>query len=276
LTRRHLRIVSALALLVWAGAADAGALSDYTRSASCLITPNNIYKLSSSVQGTLAKVNVERSDRVKKGDIIAQLESGVEESQVEAAKVRSQTDVQIRLKDAVAAAANAKVERLNKLRAAQIANQQALDDAEVAAATAKADVAQAELDKKMAGFEVLRLEATLERRTIRAPADGVVTSVDLHTGEYADPANPVATITEIDPLKVDVYLPAEAYSLVAVGARARVTPKEPSLSEVREALVTTKDPQIDASSGLFLIQLRLPNPDGAIPAGVRCGLEFMP
>jgi hypothetical protein len=52
-----------------------------------------------------------------------------------------------------------------------------------------------------------------------------------------------------------------------------VTPQE-SPSGSREATVVTKDPQIDASSGLFLVQLRLPNPEGAIPAGIRCKVEF--
>lgn len=117
-----------------------------------------------------------------------------------------------------------------------------------------------------------RLEATLERRTLRAPAKGVITSVDLHAGEYADPANPIATLTEIDPLRVDVYLPAEAYPKIAVGAHAKITPKEPA-NDPRDAEVITKDPQIDASSGLFLVQHRLPIPDGAIPA-VRCAVRF--
>ncbi len=252
---------------------QASELADYGPGASCLILPENVFKLSMSAQGTLARVNVVRSSKVRQGEIIAQLESGVEESQVEAAKVRSQTEVQIKLKAAVAEAAEAKVGRLSKLRAAEVTNQQSLEDAQVVAATAKADVAQAELDRRLASLEVVRLQATLERRTLRAPADGVISSVELHTGEYADPANPVAVLSEIDPLKVNVYLPAAAYPLVKVGARARVTPKDIE-QPARDAIIETKDPQIDASSGLFLVELRLPNPDGDIPAGIRCAIDF--
>jgi RND family efflux transporter MFP subunit len=273
--RQHRFVTAAASLLVLAGAARGAALGDYAGRASCLIGPNKVYKLSISTQGTLALVAVDRSDKVVKGQIVAQLESGVEQSQVEAARLRASTDVIIRLKSAVHSAATAKLERLNKLRVASITSQQTVEDAESAVALAQSEVEQAELDRKLAGFEVQRLEATLERRTLRAPADGVVTAVDLHPGEFADPATPVATITEIDPLKVAVYLPADAYSLVSVGARARVTPKETS-SNAREAVVATKDPQIDASSGLFLIQLKMPNPDGDIPAGVRCSIEFLP
>jgi hypothetical protein len=34
------------------------------------------------------------------------------------------------------------------------------------------------------------------------------------------------------------------------------------------------DRVFDASSGTFGVRLELPNPNGAIPAGVRCKVEF--
>ena len=249
-------------------------LADYARRASCLIGPNNVFKLSMAAQGTLESVTVERSDKVKKEQVIARLESGVEQAQLDAARARSETDVIIRLKKVIYSAAAAKLERLKTLRAETVATQQAVDDAGSAAAMALSELEQAELDRKLAGFEVERLEATLRRRVLHAPANGVVTAVDLHPGEYADPANSIATITEIDPLKIAVYLPADAYPLVSVGMHALITPKETS-SKSREAAVTVKDPQIDASSGLFLVQLKMPNPAGDIPAGVSCNAEFL-
>jgi hypothetical protein len=129
---------------------------------------------------------------------------------------------------------------------------------------------------KAFSLEVQRLEATLERRTLRVAADAVVTSVDQRTGGYADPANPVATVSEIDPLKIGVYLLPDAYPVVTVGARARITPVEPAGVAATEAVVTTKDPQIDASSRLFIVQLKMANPQGNILAGVRCSIRFLP
>jgi RND family efflux transporter MFP subunit len=271
--RSRLRWISALLLIAASGGARAEELADFASRASCLIEPNNIYKLAIAAQGALANVAVLRSDKVTKGQIIAELESGVEQAQVEAARARAATEVFIQLKTAIYEAAQSKVDRQLALRDKQISSQQSLEEAQSAAAVAKADLEQARLDRTLAGFEVRRLEAALERRILRSPADGVVTAVDLHTGEYADPTNSVATVTEIDPLKVDIYLPAHAYPLVKLGARGLVTAQDPP-SGPREAVVVTKDPQIDASSGLFLVQLRLPNPDGAIPAGVRCKVEF--
>jgi RND family efflux transporter MFP subunit len=224
-------------------------------------------------QGAISEVKVHRADRVEKGQIIAELESGVEKSQVEAARARASTDVFVHTKIAVYEAAKAKVDRQRKLRASNISSQQSLEEAQAAAEVANADVAQAELDRTLAGFDLQRLEATLERRILRSPAKGVVTSVDLHAGEFADPANSIVTLTETDPLKVAVYLPTNAYPLVQVGRAAVISPLD-AVSGERSGEIITKDPQIDASSGLFLVEIRLPNADGAIPAGVRCKVSF--
>lgn len=268
------RTTIAAFVLLAAAAARGETLADYARHASCLIGPNNVFKLSMAVQGTLASVLVERSDRVQKDQVIAQLESGVEQAQLDAAKARAETDVIIRLKQAVHETAAAKLERMKTLRAETAATQQSVDDASSAAAIALSELEQARLDKKLAALEVERLEANLRRRILRAPANGVITAVDLHPGEYADPANSVATLTEIDPLKIAVYLPANAYPLVSVGMHALITPQETS-SKAREAVVRVKDPQIDASSGLFLVQLKMGNPGGDIPAGISCRVEFL-
>jgi len=258
---------------IGASAARGESLNDFADRASCLIAPNNVYKLAMPTQGAIAEVKVSRADKVEKGQVIAELESGLEKSQVEAARARASTDVFVRMKTAVYEAAVSKVERQKKLRVDKISSQQSLEDAQSAAAVAQADVAQAELDKTLAGFDLQRLEAMLERRILRAPAKGVITSVDLHSGEFADPANPIVTLTETDPLKVDIYLPASAYTLVDPGRAVTISPLD-AVSGQRTGEVITKDPQIDASSGLFLLEIRLPNPDGAIPAGIRCRVAF--
>ena len=84
----------------------------------------------------------------------------------------------------------------------------------------------------------------------------------------------VATIAEVHPLKVEVYLPTEAYPKVRVGMRAEIRPHEP-IGGSHVAEVASKDAKIDAASGLFQIQLRLQNPENAIPAGLRCTVRFL-
>ena len=161
-------VLTAIAALLSTQAARAESLDEHATRASCLITPFHIYKLAMPTAGPLASVAVKRADVVKKGQVIAQLESVVEQAQVDAARVRSTTDVAIRLKTAVYTAAAAKFDRQRKLRVAAVTSEQALEEAEAAASVAKEEIEQARLDKQLAALELVRLEATLDRRILRA------------------------------------------------------------------------------------------------------------
>jgi membrane fusion protein (multidrug efflux system) len=249
-------------------------LDTLARRAACLIEPNSVVKLASPIQGTLDKVTVFRGDQVKKGQIVARLESDVEEALVEAAELKANSAVIIHAKEAEYRNADAKLQRAKELLAKQIASQAQFDEVRANAEVAKLAIDQAKFDKATAEIEARRMRAMVERRIIRSPVDGFVTKVDLHAGEYADPAVPIMIIAENKPLLVQVYLPMEAYPHVAIGARAEVRPQEPIGGNYTAELII-KDPQIDAASSLFQVTFRLPNPDGLLPGGIRCSVRFL-
>jgi RND family efflux transporter MFP subunit len=267
----------ALAVFI-VGACAAGAqahpANSYVNRASCLIDARSVNKLTSATPGTLSKVGVLRGDHVRAGDVIARLESDVEQTMYDAAKLKAESDAVIHAREADKENADKKLQRVKQLQTNNYATLAALEDATKDAVIAKYALEAARLDKDLAAAEAARLKAIIERRLIRSPVDGVVTRVDLHAGEFADATNPVATVAEIRPLLVEVYLPVDAYPLVSVGMQARIKPQEPiGGSEMAE--VVTKDPQIDSASGMFQLSLRLPNKDEAIPAGLRCTIEFL-
>jgi multidrug efflux pump subunit AcrA (membrane-fusion protein) len=109
---------------------------------------------------------------VKKGQVIAILESVVEQSQVDAARVRSTTDVAIRLKTAVYTAAAAKLERQRKLRVAAVTSEQALEEAEAAASVAKEEIEQARLSNELATSSFWLENRNSEGAVFSAPAQG--------------------------------------------------------------------------------------------------------
>ena len=113
----------------------------------------------------------------------------------------------------------------------------------------------------------------LERRIIRSPVDGVVVEVTMSPGEFAHEQAPVMTIAEIDPLHVEVYAPVDRYGAIETGMTGVVRPQEP-IGGRYEAEVTVVDRVFDAASGTFGVRLALPNPDHALPAGVRCSVTF--
>jgi len=267
--------ISTLAALGASGARlDAQELDAIGRRTSCLIEANSVIKLSSQTQGMLAKVNVRRGDAVRATAIVAELESAVERAMLHAAELKAQTDALVKSKAAELAFAEQRLARQQQLAARTISSPQLLEDAETRVAVARSELLQAELDRKLSAIDVERLEAMLERRLLRSPVDGVVAAVDMHPGEYADSSTVVATIAEVQPLKVEVYLPTEAYPVVQVGMRAEIRPQEP-IGGTYVAEVTSKDARIDAASGLFQIQLRLDNPGNQIPAGLRCAVKIL-
>lgn len=254
----------------WAAAEE---LNRFAARSSCLVEANSVIKLTSQSQGALAKVNVRRGDVIQANAIVAELESKVEEAMLKAARLRANTTAVIRAKAAELANAERKFGRQKQLAATQIASAQTLEQAETDVAVLRSQLIQAELDQQLAAVEVDRIVATIERRVMRSPVDGVIASVDHFPGEYADSSTAIASILEIQPLKIEVYLPLDAYPFVKVGMSAQVRPQGP-FPGTYPAEVVTKDRQIDAASGLFQIQLRMPNPDLAVPAGLRCKVEF--
>lgn len=269
-----LRLGAIAAAWLVTGAVSAAEIDSFTSNASCLIEANSIVKLSSPVQGALSKVLVQRGDHVTAGQVIAELDSDADQAALTAAEAKADSMVIIESKQAEYKAARAKLERTGQLINKAIMSQAQFEEAQMQSEVARLSVDQAKFEKTMAQIEVKRLRVLLDRRHIRSPINGVVTKIELHAGEYADPQQtPVAVIAEIVPLLVQVYLPVGAFPLVRIGAAVEVRPAPP-IGGAYEAEVIAKDPQIDAASGLFQVTLRLPNPGEEIPAGLRCAIRF--
>ena len=264
-----------LTVLQAASAAEAPppGLNTLAQNASCLIEANSVVKMSSQSQGVLSKVLVQRGDVIHVGEVVAELESGVEEALLKSAQLKAKSNAPIESKRAELSAAEKKLGRQQKLATSQVASAQTLEQAETDVAVLQAQLTQAILDRDLAVIEADRMRAVLERRIIRSPVDGVVSAVDHYAGEFADPSTAVVTLAEVKPLRIEVYLPLAAYPLVQIDAHATVRPVGPVTGSFA-AQVTSKDRQIDAASNLFQVQLKLPNADLAIPAGLRCHIEF--
>jgi multidrug efflux pump subunit AcrA (membrane-fusion protein) len=115
-------------------------------------------------------------------------------------------------------------------------------------------------------------QAQLAQRTIRAPLAGVVTERLSAPGELVD-QKPLLRIASIDPLRVDVLVPAAAFGQIEPGRKASVVPELFNRSS-HVAVVKTVDRVVDAASNTFRVRLELPNPSGALPAGLRCKIDL--
>ncbi|MBL8378492.1 MAG: efflux RND transporter periplasmic adaptor subunit [Burkholderiales bacterium] len=234
----------------------------------CLIEPHHVAEVGSPVIGIIAALHVERGDSVRRGQVLAVLRSDVEQAAVKVATSRALANAEASAATANAALAQQKLARAEDLVARQFLAPQALDQARAEASVALERLAQTREARSTAERELEQARAQLGLRTIRAPNDGVVADRYLSVGERVE-EKPLFRVATIDPLRVEVVLPAALFGTLKPGAAVSVTPDFPGAAP-REARVTLIDRLVDGVSNTFRVRLSLPNPGGRLPAGLRC------
>src|ERR1700674_4842574 len=215
----------------------------------CLIQPYQEADIGSQVVGVIEQVLVERGDFVKKGQPVAQLNSQVERAALQSAKLRAED-----------------------LYQKNFISQQATDQAVTEAQVAEMRLQQAREAQRLAQQELALAQAQVARRTIRSPLSGVVVEKYLSEGERVE-EKALIKVATIDPLKVEVIVPASYFSRIKQGMSAMVKP-DGADAEARSAKVIVVDKVIDAASNSFRVRLELPNPNLSLPPGLRCKVEF--
>jgi RND family efflux transporter MFP subunit len=254
-----------------AGASGAASAPD---SFDCMIAPHDVVDVGSDVRGRIDAIEVERGDYVEAGQVLARLESGVEQAAVRAAAARAE-----RLDEIESSETNLELGRKRRARARQLFERKALsldarDEVETKTRLAALEVERAHENRRVAKIQLEQAQADLDRRTIRSPLSGYVVERLMSPGEVVD-EEPLLRIAQVDPLRVDAILPSEQFGRTHSGGRARVVPEAP-LDAPRDAEVTIVDPVLDGASGTFGVRLRLPNPQRDLPAGLRCRVSFEP
>ena len=257
--------------LIFAGSeVRAQDISDY----SCMIEPHSITELSTSEQGVLETVLVKRGDIVKKGQVVAKLESSLEKITLRFAEARVKMAGDIEAKRAALEYVLRQRDRITELYDAKTISFNDKDKADTDLRLAETELQVALDNQRLMQIERDRAARRLELRSIRSPVDGVIVEILLVPGESVDDrTREIIVIAEVNPLNVEIILPAEQFGTVQVGTPAEVTPLLPG-EPVRQTEVSVIDRTIDAASQTFGVQLQLDNADYAIPGGIRCDIEF--
>lgn len=211
----------------------------------CLVEPHMVVNVGSPVDGVLEQVLVNRGDPVRKGQVVARLQAGVEAAAVKLSQARVEFG-------------RRRVERSDALFERQMMSAQERDEL----------VTEVRLREE----ELKRDEESLKLRTIVSPIDGVVVERRLTPGEFIrSDKSVVLKLAQIHPLNVEVVAPARLFNSVRPGMPARVS-LAPLLPGSFQARVAVVDKVVDAASGTLGVRLEMPNPDHKIPAGIRCSV----
>lgn len=237
-----------------------------------LVEPYMVVNVGSGVPGVLEAVTVDRGDFVIKGQVVANLESGVEKAAMELARARAELDATVKARQANVDFCMRKQGRAEELYKKEVLPLSQMDEAETNRTLAELELQEALENKRLAELEFQRAIEVLKRRAIRSPIDGVVVERFLSPGEYVE-QQPIMKLAQIHPLNVEVILPVTLFGSIKVGMRAKVRPEAPVGGEY-VARVKIVDRVVDAASGTFGVRLELPNPRYRLPAGLKCVVLF--
>ena len=238
-------LVAVVAIGVWVGRTPrtAGVAANYvtepvtrgtlrvTVTANGTLQPTLKVNVGSELSGTVARVHVDINDRVRRGQVLAELDTDKLRDQTarsEASLRVAQARVrQAQATRAEAAAQLARLKEVSRLSGGQVPSQAEMSGAEAAVARAEAELASAEA--AVADAQAARSvdQTNLRKAFIRSPVDGVVLS------RSVDPGNAVAaslqavtlfTLAEdLQKLKLDVNVDEADVGRVAQGQPAHFT-----------------------------------------------------
>jgi RND family efflux transporter MFP subunit len=241
----------------------------------CIIEARQTVDIRSPVEGLIEKVAVERGEFVKKGQVVVTLESGPERAALAIARSKAEQQGAVKAAEAKLDLSRKKETRAEELARQNFISPNALEEARTERSLSESELRVTRENQRLAELEVQRANELLNMRTIKSPVNGVVVDRYIKAGEFAttNVKDPILKIAEVDPLNVEVILPARLYGDIKRGSKAEVAPETPAKKYI--ATVAVVDQVMNAAAGTFGVRLELRNSNLEIPAGARCRVRFL-
>jgi membrane fusion protein, multidrug efflux system len=127
------------------------------------------------------------------------------------------------------------------------------------------DQAQAALDQARAS--IAHTNAVIVQKLVRAPFAGQLGIRQVNLGQYLNPGNPIATLTDLDTMYVDFTLPEQASAKLKIGQEIDVA-VDAFPNRTFRGMLTTIEPQIDPQTRAIKVEATIPNADHALRPGM--------
>ena len=197
-------------------------------TASGEVRPRRYVNVGANVSGRLIEINVLEGDRVKKGQILARVESERYEAiqrQSEAGVAAARADLQ--RTEADVAAAKLAFDRAKRMQQDKLIADSAYDQAE---AEWKMKTAQVESSRRRVAQLQAQLESTrddLVKTTVISPMDGVVTNLPKEAGEMVIGAmsfspTVIMTVADLSVMECEVMVDETDFRNLKLGQEAKI------------------------------------------------------
>jgi membrane fusion protein (multidrug efflux system) len=196
--------------------------------------------VSADLPGTVDRLAFESGRPVRVGDILAELDTRQERAQLTA--LEAQRDLA----------------RLNYNRMKGLLSERVISQAEFDRAVA---------EQKQTEAQVGEIQATIHRKTIRAPFSGILGIRQANLGQYLAAGDPLVPLQSLHPIYVNFGVPQQEVGQIRIGHRVRLTTDDISGAEFA-GKVTALDSLIDKTTRNIQVQATLPNQDGKLRPGM--------
>ena len=196
--------------------------------------------VSADLPGIVDRIAFESGRRVSRGDVLVRLDTRQEQAQL------------------AAAVAHRDLTRLNFERMKALVEDGAVSRAEF-------DRAAAEF--KQADARIGEIEATIARKTIRAPFSGILGIRQVNLGQYLAGGDAVVPLQALHPIYVNFAVPQQEAPSVRVGRRVQVTAGDVA-GITFTGRITAVNSVVDEATRNVQVQATLPNPDGRLRPGM--------
>lgn len=207
----------------------------------------NGVQISTDLAGIVSEISFESGKPVKKGELLIKLDSKQEEAQLRSAEARRD------------------LAKVNLARKQDLLEKKATSQAEYDAAAAEARQAEAAMEE---------VRAVIDRKTIRAPFDGLLGIRQINLGQYLNAGAPVVPLESCDPIYVEFNLPQQELGKIALKNKMRLT--VPGVSDQEfEGEVTAIDSRVDEATRNVQIEATVRNPKGILRAGMFVKVDVL-
>jgi len=201
--------------------------------------------LGAELPGLIREVTFDSGRTVKRGTVLVRLDTTNEEAQLASAL-------------ADASLAKTTLERARALRKG--------------GANAPSELDAAEARAKQTEAVAANIQATIVKKTIRAPFDGRVAMRQVERGQVVSPGTPIATLQSVDPIYAEFTLPQQALADLKVGQSAIVR-VDSFPGRNWQGAISTVNSEIDPATRNIRVRATFPNKDGVLRPGLFVNVE---
>jgi len=251
-------------------------------NASGYIVAQRKAAVASKVTGRLTELLVEEGSRVRKGQILARMESG-DVAAMKEQGTANLANARAMLKQALVERDHAALEnaRYQKLIAGGYVAQSDYDMIHTRYLRSLEAVKAAQAAVESAGAALAHAEVNLDYTLIRAPFDGVVLTKNADVGDIVTPLSAsatskaaVVTLADMDSLQVEVDVSETSITLIGVGQPCDI--QLDALAERRfRGEVHAIVPTVDRSKATVLVKVRFRDKDSRMLPDMSAKVSFL-